>query len=69
MASIYGRKSVLETIDAGENIKKAHILDNNGKNHKLIDKIINKLENKNVPIFYEDKIIFQKFLATTKVLK
>ena len=48
MASIYGRKSVLETIDAGENIKKAHILDNKGKNHRLIDKIINKLEEENV---------------------
>lgn len=60
MASIYGRKSVLETIDAGENIKKAHILDNKGKNHKLIDKIINKLEDKNVPIFYEDKDYFLK---------
>ena len=60
MASIYGRKSVLETIDAGENIKKAHILDNKGKNHKLIDKIINKLEDKNVPIFYEDKDYFSK---------
>ena len=36
MASIYGRKSVLETIDAGENIKKAHILDNKGNRSRRL---------------------------------
>lgn len=61
MARVFGRKPVLETIDTGELILKGHILVNkNKKNHKLIDKIISKLEEKNIPISYEDRSYFEK---------
>lgn len=61
MAKIFGRKPVLETIDTGEKIIRAHILDSDKNiNNKLIEKIINKLEEKNVPIVFEDKKYFLK---------
>ena len=63
MASVYGRKPVLETIDAGEDIKKAHIQKSQNGYHKLIEKIIKKLEEKNIPIVYEDKSYFDKIDA------
>lgn len=59
MAKIFGRKPVLETIDNEEKILKAHILDSKNK-HKLIEKIINKLKDRNVEIVYEDKAYFSK---------
>lgn len=63
MASVYGRKPVLETIDAGEDIKKAHIQKSNNGYHKLIEKIIKKLEERNIPISYEDRSYFDKIDA------
>lgn len=63
MASVYGRKPVLETIDAGEDIKKAHIQKSNKGYHKLVEKIIKKLEEKNIPIVYEEKSYFDKIDA------
>lgn len=63
MASVYGRKPILETIDAGEDIKKAHIQKSNKGYHKLVEKIIKKLEEKNIPIVYEEKSYFDKIDA------
>ncbi|MDY3005758.1 23S rRNA (guanosine(2251)-2'-O)-methyltransferase RlmB [Anaerococcus sp. AGMB00486] len=59
MAKIFGRKPVIETIDTGEKILKAHILKSNS-NNKFIEKIINKLNERNVKIVYENKDYFSK---------
>lgn len=55
MDKIYGRKAVLETIDAGLTIHKAYIV--RQKSH-LIDKIIDKLNRANVNIKFVEKDFF-----------
>ena len=57
MDKIYGRKAVLETIDAGLTIHKAYIV--RQKSH-LIDKIIDKLNRAKVDIKFVDKDFFDK---------
>ena len=57
MDKIYGRKAVLETIDAGLTIHKAYIV--RQKSH-LIDKIIDKLNGAKVDIKFVDKDFFDK---------
>jgi 23S rRNA (guanosine2251-2'-O)-methyltransferase len=63
MDRIYGRKSVLETIDSDQKILKAYILENpktKRKKDPLISKIIEKLREKNVDIYMVDKEFFNK---------
>lgn len=55
MDKIYGRKPVLETIDAGLDIHKAYIIT---QKSPLVDKIINKLSKARVEIDYVDKNFF-----------
>lgn len=57
MDKIYGRKPVLDTLDTDIKIYKAYILK---QNSKLVNKIINKLEEKNVEISFVDKRFFDK---------
>ena len=57
MDKIYGRKPVLDTLDTDIKIYKAYILK---QNSKLINKIINKLEEKNIEISFVDKRFFDK---------
>ena len=57
MDKIYGRKPVLDTIDTDIKIYKAYILK---QNSKLVNKIINKLEEKNIEISFVDKRFFDK---------
>ena len=57
MDKIYGRKAVLETIDAGLTIHRAYIV--RQKSH-LVDKIIDKLNRANVDIKFVDKDFFDK---------
>ncbi|MBS6105296.1 MULTISPECIES: 23S rRNA (guanosine(2251)-2'-O)-methyltransferase RlmB [Anaerococcus] len=56
MDKIYGRKPVLETIDAGLNIHKAYIMD---QKTPIVAKIVDKLTKNNVPIKYVDKNFFE----------
>lgn len=56
MDKIYGRKPVLETIDAGLNINKAYIMD---QKTPIVGKIVDKLTKNNVPIKYVDKNFFE----------
>ncbi len=56
MDKIYGRKPVLETIDAGLNIHKAYIMD---QKTPIVGKIVDKLTKNNVPIKYVDKNFFE----------
>ena len=56
MDKIYGRKPVLETIDAGLTIHKAYIMD---QKTPIVGKIVNKLSKNNVPIKYVDKSFFE----------
>lgn len=56
MDKIYGRKPVLETIDAGLDIKKAYIID---QKTPIVGKIIDKLTKKDVEIKYVDKNFFR----------
>lgn len=57
MDKIYGRKPVLDTLDTDIKIYKAYILK---QNSKLVNKIINKLEEKNIEISFVDKRFFDK---------
>lgn len=57
MDKIYGRKPVLETIDAGVDIKKAYIID---QNTPIVKKIIDKLYKNNVDIKFVDKRFFDR---------
>lgn len=57
MDKIYGRKPVLDTLDTDIKIYKAYILK---QNSKLVNKIINKLEEKNIGISFVDKRFFDK---------
>lgn len=56
MDKIYGRKPVLETIDAGLNIHKAYIM---YQKTPIVGKIVDKLTKNNVPIKYVDKNFFE----------
>lgn len=60
MDRIYGRKSVLETIDSDQKIKKAYILKNKNQDNKrnILGKIVQKLRDKNIPIDFVDKSFF-----------
>lgn len=61
MDRIYGRKSVLETIQADQKILKAYILKvKKNKDDKIVFQIIEKLQNLNVKIEYVDKDFFDK---------
>lgn len=57
MDKIYGRKPVLDTLDTDIKVYKAYILK---QNSKLVNKIINKLEEKNIEISFVDKRFFDK---------
>lgn len=57
MDKIYGRKPVLDTLDTDIKIYKAYILK---QNSKLVNKIIGKLEEKNIEISFVDKRFFDK---------
>lgn len=56
MDKIYGRKPVLESIDAGSTIHKAYIID---QKTPIVQKIIDKLTKANVDIKYVDKNFFK----------
>jgi len=58
MDRIYGRKPVLETIDSGQAIHKAYIID---QNTAIVKKIIDKLTAKNIEIKYVDKKFFDSY--------
>lgn len=63
MDRIYGRKSVLETIESDQKILKAYILENpkNKKNtDNIVGKIKAKLQDKNIRIEFVDKDFFDK---------
>lgn len=60
MDKIYGRKPVLESIDAGLTIHKAYIID---QNTPIVAKIIDKLKKAGVDISYVDKRYFEKIEA------
>lgn len=55
MDKIYGRKPVLETIDAGLKVHKAYIME---QKTPVIRKIVDKLSKNKVPIKYVDKSFF-----------
>ena len=57
MDKIYGRKPVLDTLDTDIKVYKAYILK---QNSKLVDKIIDKLNQKNIDISFVDKRFFDK---------
>lgn len=57
MDKIYGRKPILETIDAGIKIHKAYIIK---QNTPIVEKIIEKLRAKNVEIKFVNKDFFDK---------
>ena len=57
MDKIYGRKPVLDTLDTDIKVYKAYILK---QNSKLVDKIIDKLNQKNIEISFVDKRFFDK---------
>ena len=57
MDKIYGRKPVLDTLDTDIKIYKAYILK---QNSNLVNKIIGKLEEKNIEISFVDKRFFDK---------
>ena len=57
MDKIYGRKPILETIDAGIKIHKAYIIK---QNTPIVEKIIEKLKAKNVEIKFVNKDFFDK---------
>lgn len=57
MDKIYGRKPILETIDAGIKIRKAYIIK---QNTPIVEKIIEKLRAKNVEIKFVNKDFFDK---------
>lgn len=52
MDKIYGRKPVLDTLDTDIKVYKAYILK---QNSRLVDKIIDKLNQKNIEISFVDK--------------
>lgn len=56
MDKIYGRKPVLETIDAGVEIKRAYIID---QKTPIVGKIIDKLTRAKVEIKFVDKNFFR----------
>ena len=56
MDKIYGRKPVLETIDAGVEIKRAYIID---QKTPIVGKIIDKLTKAKVEIKFVDKNFFK----------
>lgn len=56
MDKIYGRKPVLETIDAGVEIKRAYIID---QKTPIVGKIIDKLTRAKVEIKFVDKNFFK----------
>ena len=58
MDKIYGRKPVLETIDNGQKIHKAYIID---QKTPIVKKIIDKLNKKNVKIEFVDKNFFENY--------
>lgn len=58
MDRIYGRKPVLETIDSGQKIHKAYIIE---QNTPIVKKIIDKLSAKNIEIKYVDKKFFDTY--------
>src|SRR5690625_3284456 len=57
MDKIYGRKPVLDTLDTDIKVYKAYILK---QNSRLVDKIIDKLNQKNIEISFVDKRFFDK---------
>lgn len=57
MDKIYGRKPVLDTLDTDIKVYKAYILK---QNSNLVNKIIKKLEEKNIEISFVDKRFFDK---------
>lgn len=57
MDKIYGRKPILETIDAGIKIHKAYIIK---QNTPIVEKIIEKLRAKSVEIKFVNKDFFDK---------
>lgn len=57
MDKIYGRKPVIDTLDTDIKVYKAYILK---QNSKLVDKIIDKLNQKNIEISFVDKRFFDK---------
>lgn len=57
MDKIYGRKPVLDTLDTDIKVYRAYILK---QNSKLVNKIIKKLEEKNIEISFVDKRFFDK---------
>lgn len=58
MDKIYGRKPVLESIEAGLNIHKAYIIQ---QNTPIVQKIIDRLEKANIEIKYVDKNFFKNY--------
>ncbi|MGO3017575.1 MAG: 23S rRNA (guanosine(2251)-2'-O)-methyltransferase RlmB [Anaerococcus sp.] len=60
MDRIYGRKSVLETIESDQKIIKAYILKNKSVENKsnIIGKIVQKLRDKEITIEFKDKNFF-----------
>ncbi|MDD7306122.1 MAG: 23S rRNA (guanosine(2251)-2'-O)-methyltransferase RlmB [Peptoniphilaceae bacterium] len=61
MQRIYGRKSVLETIDSKQKILRAFILKNKNQEntHNILGKIVKKLKDKDIPIEFVDKSFFE----------
>lgn len=61
MDRIYGRKAVLETIEADRKINKAYILKSKNVENKdnIVGKIVQKLRNMNIPIYLVDKSFFE----------
>lgn len=60
MDRIYGRKSVLETIESDQKIIKAYILKNKNVDNisNILGKIVQKLRDENIPIEFKDKYFF-----------
>ena len=57
MDRIYGRKPVIDALDSGVKIYRAHIVK---QNSKIVDDIIKRLEKANVEINFVDKRFFDK---------
>ena len=58
MDKIYGRKPVLETVENGQEIHKAYIVD---QKTPIVKKIIDKLNKKNVKIEFVDRDFFENY--------
>lgn len=64
MEKIYGRKSVLETLNSDLKVKRAYILDSSKNNPTgIVEEIIEKLDEKGIETSYERKSFFDKLQA------